>query len=98
AERLQVAEQVDNLAQIGLLVDGCIRADQEPGSLGRLDPFNRLAEDARTLDAHVVSGFQTVEMHVEEKTRRWLEFVQAPADEHAVGAQVDVPLPREQLA
>ena len=94
-ERLKVLEQPRNLFHVGFFVDGGVGAHHETGGLGSLDPFDGLAEDAVFFDADVMRLFEPVQMHVEKESLVGCEFVQALHDEHAVGAQVDVLIARE---
>src|ERR1700726_2441026 len=89
---LEIAEQLTDLAEIGLLVDGGVRADQKSGLLGRLDACNRLLEDAWPFDRQVVGRLEAIEVHVEEEARRWTKLLQPLADEHSVRAEIDVAL------
>ncbi len=71
---------------------------RNPAALAALMPSNGFAEHAVALDADIVRLLETVEVHVEEQTRGGLEFREPLADEHAVGAEVDVLLAREDFA
>src|SRR5262249_52719817 len=59
------------------------------------DAVDGSGEYAVTFHRLVVGFLQPIEMDVEEKAAGGPKFVQALADEHAVGAEVDVPSPFE---
>ena len=90
AQRLQISKKVRNLFDIGFLIDRGVGSDQETCSLSRLDAFNRFAEYAIAFDADVVRLLKSVQMHVEKEPRGRLELFQSLANEHSVGAQVNV--------
>ena len=98
AQRLQVGEEVGDLLDVGFFVDRGVGSDKKTRRLRRLDTFDRFAEHAIALDANIVRLFEAVEVNVEEETRGRLEIAQVLANEHAVGAKVDVLLARENFA
>ena len=90
AKRLQIREKIGDLFDVRLFVNRGVGSDEESGSLGRLDAFDRFAEHAIALDADIVRLFEAVEVNVEEQARRGLEVAEVLANEHTVGAKIDV--------
>src|ERR1039457_2202491 len=88
----EILEQLFDLAHVRLFIDGGVGAYLEARGLGRLEALDGFAEYAFAFDAKVVGLLHAVQVHIEVEAPVRLEFLQTLLDEHAVGAEIDVPV------